>query len=278
MPSIEQLCLCRTHAGVASRPWGWRFWDSGFGDDFVEDIDREEMDQGQGWILWPAKGFWYNEFQSGVKILEDMDSKIRESLVFKDHIMEKAKEQINISVKKWMSRNKKRVKRNGITKSNLTLVGIHHRRGDHLKYEQVMKIPHITMSYLSPSMDMYRDKYKSVVFLYVSDDKEWAKKHLAKDKDIVFSWSSSNKVLATGEDLALLSLCTHTIMTRGTYSFWASKLANGTYIRPCMLENTATEGEKDNKRQSGKPWPFKLLDSKWQTSLWRECYFEEKAI
>jgi hypothetical protein len=146
VPSIEHLCLCRTHSGVASRPWEWSFWDTGFGDDFVEDIDREEMDQGQGWILWPAKGFWFNEFQSGVKILEDMDSKIRESLVFKDHIMEKAKQQLNTSVKKWMSRNKKRVKKNGITRSNLTLVGIHHRRGDHLKYEEVMQIPHITMS------------------------------------------------------------------------------------------------------------------------------------
>ena len=271
LPSIDQLCLCRTYLGVAALAWEWGFWNSGFDVDFVEDIDREEMDNGQGWILWPAQGFLYNEFQSGLRLLEDMDSKIRESLVFKDHIMKAARQQVNTSVRKWMSKNKKRVKREGITKNNVTLVGIHHRRGDHLKFEQVMKIPHITMSYLSPSMDMYRDKYKNAVFLYVSDDKEWAKQHLTRDKELVFSWSLSAKVISTGEDLAILSLCTHTIMTRGTYSFWASKLAGGTYIRPCMFQHTATQQEQEKKRQNGKPWPGKMLNKQWQTSLWREC-------
>ena len=132
-----------------------------------------------------------------------------------------------------------------------------------------MKIPHITLGYLGPSMDLYRAKYKTVVFIYVSDDKEWAKQHMTRDKDVIFSWSSSNRVIATGEDLALLSLCNHTIMTRGTFSFWASKLAGGSYIRPCMLENTATRVEKEKRR--GRPWPLNPLDRRWQTSLWRDC-------
>lgn len=239
--------------------------------DFVEDIDREELDNGEGWILWPNKGFLYNDFQSGLKLLEDMDNKIIESLIFKDYIRKKARQQVDKSLKRWMNRNKKRVAREGITKDNITIVGIHHRRGDHLKFEEVMKIPHITMSYLGPSMDMYRDTYRNVVFLYVSDDKEWAKKHLTKDKDLVFSWSTEDKKVSTGEDLSLLSLCDHTIMTRGTYSFWAAKLAGGTYVRPCMFQQTATIQERESRKQRGKPWPVRMLEKKWQTSLWREC-------
>jgi len=269
--SIDRLCLCRTHLGVASRPWEWRFWNSGPDLDFVEDIDREEMNSGHGWILWPDRGFLFNEYQSGVKLLEDTDLKIRNSLVFKTHFIEKAKLQLKFSLKKWMSKNKKRVKKSDITGANITYVAIHHRRGDHLKYERVMKIPHITLAYLGPTMDLYRAKYKTVVFLYVSDDKEWAKQHMSRDKDVVFSWSPSNRVLATGEDLALLSLSNHTIMTRGSYSFWASKLSGGSYIRPCMLENTATQVEKRERRERGKPWPLNPLDRKWQDSLWKDC-------
>ena len=98
----------------------------------------------------------------------------------------------------------------------MRVVGIHHRRGDHLDYERVYRIPHITMAYLGPSMDLYLDKYNnSVLFLYVSDDREWGEKYLARDRNVVLSLSDSTQpAQATGEDLALLSLCDDMITTR----------------------------------------------------------------
>ena len=122
------------------------------------------------------------------------------------------------------------MKRLGLHDSNLTIVGIHHRRGDHLHYERAYKIPHITMGYIGPSMDLFRNMFNNtVMFIYVSDDKEWIKNNMKRDKDVIVGSSDS-----TGDDLALLSLCHHTIMTRGTFSTWAAMLAGGLYIRDAL--------------------------------------------
>ena len=271
LDSLDQICLCRTHKGIPSIPWEWKFWDSDPEEDSVKELEKMKMRSGDAWILWPARGFVFNEAQSGISLLENAEESVRNSLVFKDSILSAAKHQLRKSLTKWMKRNKKKVKKEEIEMDDLTIVGIHHRRGDHLKYERVMRIPHIGMSYLGPSMDLFRSKYKNAVFLYVSDDKEWGIQRLSKDKDLILSWSNNDDLHAVGEDLALLSLCNHTILTRGTYSFWAATLANGKHIRPCMMEITATELEKQQRRSKQRIWPTDLLSDRWQSSLWREC-------
>ena len=101
------------------------------------------------------------------------------------------------------------------------------RRGDHLAFERVYNIPHITKAYLSPAMDLYRNRFPDpVIFLYVSDDQEWVRTHMGRDRDLlVASSETKDPQLATGEDLALLSLTDHVITTRGTFSKWAAQLA-----------------------------------------------------
>ena len=124
----------------------------------------------------------------------------------------------------WFSRNKKKVRRRSLRAEDVRVVGIHHRRGDHLDYERVYSIPHITMAYLGPSMDLYLEKHNnSVLFLYVSDDKEWGEKYLARDRNVVLSLSDNTEPgQATGEDLALLSLCDDMITTRRGSIFFLS--------------------------------------------------------
>lgn len=156
-----------------------------------------------------------------------------------------------------------------LTEDDLVVVGVHHRRGDHLAYERAYNIPHISMTYLGPSMDLFIQKYNnSVMFLYVSDDKEWGEGHFRRDRSVVISRSESEPIEATGEDLALLSLCDHMIITRGTYSKWAARLAGGLYIRPCMFAHTSTREEIEEARTR---WPADPLSDIWQTSLWRIC-------
>ena len=45
------------------------------------------------------------------------------------------------------------------------------------------------------------------------------------DVNITFSVNHN-----TGQDLALLASCDHTVMTTGTFSWWAAWLANGTTV------------------------------------------------
>ena len=169
----------------------------------------------------------------------------------------------------WFSRNKKKVKRLGLSEEDVVVVGIHHRRGDHLDYERVYNIPHITMTYLGPSMDLFLEKFNNcVLFLYVSDDQQWGEEHLARDRSVVVSRSDSRRSLAAGEDLALLSLCQHVISSRGTFSQWAARLAWGLTLRPCMFAQTAS---REERRQRRSRWPADPLQQAWQTSLWRPC-------
>ena len=76
-------------------------------------------------------------------------------------------------------------------------------------------------------MDLYRNRFPDpVIFLYVSDDQEWVSTHMGRDRDLMVASSETlNPELATGEDLALLSLTDHVITTRGTFSKWAAQLA-----------------------------------------------------
>ena len=253
-------------------------------------------DRGNLWILWPKSGFLYssNEQRTGIDLLDKINNEIVQSLHFKESFIMKAKAKLQNSVKKvktillnnfsncfvscqWMKQNKKRVARDNLTESDLTVVGVHHRRTDHLDYERVFNIPHITMSYLGPSMDLFRDKFRNVVFVYVSDDKTWIKDYVKKDRDIVVGSSEAHdKLVSTGEDLALLSLCTHMITTRGTFSLWSARLTRGLVIRPCMFSHSSSGQEMRRRHERSADtghtrWPLNPLHKQWQTSLWRDC-------
>ena len=121
------------------------------------------------------------------------------------------------------------------------------RRGDHLEFEKVYNIPHVTKAYLGPAMDLYRNKFSSVIFLYVSDDKEWIRSNMGRDRDLMLASSEALvPEVAAGEDLALLSLTDHVITTRGTFSKWAAQLATcggacGTFVRPCMFHQSSSD-------------------------------------
>jgi len=272
LPSINELCFCKSsYGGVYSEPLKWKFWNTEHGIDFVRDLSRLENHQGNGtiWVLWSDKGFPYTEDQFGVQLLEQHNRLILDSLNIKSNFLRRATKKIKSSVRKWFSQNKKKVKRLGLHHSNLTIVGIHHRRGDHLQYEKAYKIPHITMGYIGPSMDLFRNMFNNtVMFIYVSDDKEWIKNNMKRDKDVIVGSSDS-----TGDDLALLSLCHHTIMTRGTFSTWAAMLAGGLYIRPSMFIQSSSQKEIERKmaKDGGNTkWPHNPLEKRWQKCLWKE--------
>ena len=83
-------------------------------------------------------------------------------------------------------------------------------------------------------MELFREKYRRVVFIYVSDDMDWGREKIKKrlkSKDFYLAGSlldpqlASLPKLSAAYDLSLLTLCNHTITSYGTYSFWAGFLA-----------------------------------------------------
>ena len=105
----------------------------------------------------PHQGIMLDEEQQlTLDLLDREHNNIVQSLVFKDSFRDIATVQRQRVVKQWMRQNRRRVKRMKLRESDVRVVGVHHRRGDHLQYETDHGIPHITMSYLGPSMDLFR--------------------------------------------------------------------------------------------------------------------------
>ena len=126
---------------------------------------------------------------------------------------------------------------------NLTVfVGVHARRGDHLHAWRV-KFPNSVVGryegkYFNHAMDMLREKYNNnttkVKFLATSDNYGWLKQTIINPGDVFFPSElvTVPKSFAAGLDLAILSLCDHSILDYGTFGMWGALLAGGEIILP----------------------------------------------
>jgi len=152
--------------------------------------------------------------------------------------------------------NKKKAAKGNTTKKakkfkrkELTFVGIHSRRTDYTALMLEKGGKELTPNYFVNAMDMYRAHYKNPVFLYVSDDLEWGKRHLLPHakrttQDLFFVGDGlPRNVDSVGHDLAVMSLCNHTIISRGTFSYWMGFLAGGNVVRPDHFPEFRKYGE-----------------------------------
>ena len=104
----------------------------------------------------------------------------------------------------------------------VTWIGIHIRRGDFLTFFKI----DTSVDYLTTAMNYYRRKYVNARFLIASDDKEYVQKHLGNNTDVFVTPQG----FFSGHDLAALTLCEHSIVTAGTFGWWAAWLTGGDVI------------------------------------------------
>ena len=150
------------------------------------------------------------------------------AFTFKKYFKDRSQAILEIVSREFKKNNKKLFKR----EKDITFVGIHKRRTDHLEFQREGGFVPLEAGYFLEAMDMYRAKFPRVVFLFVSDDMAWGREKLVrrvKTKDFFISGSLqylgivAKPELAAGIDLALLSACNHTINSYGTASgqaFW----------------------------------------------------------
>ncbi|KAM9299059.1 galactoside alpha-(1,2)-fucosyltransferase 2-like [Gastrophryne carolinensis] len=115
-------------------------------------------------------------------------------------------------------------------RKNVTYIGIHVRRGDYVSVmPNVWKGVIADRAYLEKAMNYFRNKYQDPVFVVVSNGMYWCKENIDASKgDVYFSGDGNEST--PGKDFALLLSCNHTIMTIGTFGFWASYLVGGETI------------------------------------------------
>jgi len=117
----------------------------------------------------------------------------------------------------------------GWTALRFVRVGVHVRRGDFLgAWARSRGFTVAGERYLRRAMGYFVERFGRVQFVVASNDIRWCEKHVTlsmfnqTDVDITYSVNHS-----AGQDLALLASCDHTVMTTGTYGWWAAWLANG---------------------------------------------------
>ena len=119
-----------------------------------------------------------------------------------------------------------------------TNVGIHVRRGDHLKHGY-LNFP--DEQYFKNAMQYFTRKYGDVQFFVVSNEISWCEKQtFFKGTQII-----SEKHTAA-QDMAILANCDHIIISLGTFGWWGGLLSGGEVV---YYEN---EFKMDHKINKGK--------------------------
>ena len=139
---------------------------------------------------------------------KDISKTIRETFTIRSEYLNKAKTFVGT-----------------VQEESITIVGIHVRRGDFLrKGEQDGGSTVADKYYINEAMQFYRNSCALVRFIVCSNDMWWSRSNI-EGADVVFSPFQEAII-----DMAIMSLCDHTIITSGTFSWWSGWLSGGQVV------------------------------------------------
>ena len=154
---------------------------------------------------------------------------LREILTIKESLVRKARQFLDSALSKYI------IQQTTLTNvghmwaakeiCNFTYVAVHVRRGDLLwkKYRSTYRVA--SEGYIERAMDYFRKKNKNVVFIVCSDSQDWVEQRMRYRNDVIVLPAASPQL-----HLAALTLCNHTVMTVGTFGWWAGWLAGGEVV------------------------------------------------
>lgn len=109
---------------------------------------------------------------------------------------------------------------------------VHIRRGDYLADKNYLgKFYKCPVEYFKRSMDLLRDQFSNIHFYIFSDDIEWAKNAFNDNPSFLFV--ENKGYLKDHEEIMLMSLCNHHVISNSTYSWWGAWL--GSYSSKLVL-------------------------------------------
>ena len=159
-------------------------------------------------------------------------AELRKLLVFRPHIRQK----IDNSIKRIL------VKFRIQSRSEVTLIGVHIRRGDMATAShKKVGIQVASEKYLKKSVEYFSNITRKL-FIVCSNDNIWPRKYMPKNLRVEFVRGNSPY-----EDLGILAACDHVITTVGSYSWWAGFLNGGTVT---YYKWPAKEGTKRRRAYS----------------------------
>lgn len=160
-------------------------------------------------------------FLQSWKYFDRSDREIRRLFDFKASITNRARDLLVSSVEKHFSCS-------GCF-SKIVKIGVHVRRGNMAVRPELIKLGYIVAdaAYLDRAMTFYRKNIasKRTIFVVCSDNMPWCEETLSNHTDVIFMQTGLAEL-----DMAILSMCNNSIITVGTFGWWAAWLANGTTV------------------------------------------------
>ncbi|CAF3110249.1 unnamed protein product [Rotaria socialis] len=137
--------------------------------------------------------------------------------------------------------------KNQLAQLNWTIwIGIHVRRADFVSLQFAS-----SDEYLFAAIEYYTERYSNAHFIVASDDKRYCRKLFRNRANIFLAPRSFDE----GDDLIALSLCQHSIITGGTFGWWAGYLASGE-----VIHDTASQAGCEQREYYYPPW-FKTIEN-----------------
>ena len=131
--------------------------------------------------------------------------------------------------------------------SSPTFIGVHVRRTDYKVWlSRSVDGQVVGAAYLRRAVALMRRRHRSAVFVVTSDDLEWCRRELRGLQLVMVA--GDRDVRRPGADLALLAACNHSVVTHGTFGFWAAYLAGGEVVAPTGYGRRPTGLERDVRR------------------------------
>ena len=241
---FDQLLLTESLPKVATS-YPWQF----YVDRQIFDLAKDEFVNGKALILYPKNARFFANESRFISEAPNLEHFLENLFELRPNFKSAAEKTLQFIIGKHEKRHKSEKKKK---KKRWTFVGIHSRRTDHLAFERERNMPSLKASYYLQAMDMYREKYSKVIFVYISDDIEWGINSLGNRNKLGDLYFASAKLPANatdaqidksvGHDMALMAMCNHTILSHGTFSYWAGFLAGGASIVPQHFAEYRTAG------------------------------------
>ena len=118
---------------------------------------------------------------------------------------------------------------NTVQPSKVTYIGVHIRRGNFVKLGWPVAPPSYFDKAVSYMENVTRDS-KHKMYVVASNDLPWAQANFTAQSPIVFADQNTPQFSKANFDFAILAGCNHTIMSVGTYSWWAAYMAGGAAV------------------------------------------------
>jgi len=153
------------------------------------------------------------------KYTQPVAERLRDVLRFRGDVLQSASAFLSVNVPP------------GWTGLSFVRVGVHVRRGDFLRRRSIRKgFATATPRYLRRALGYFVRRFARVQFVVASNDVPWCRRLVE-----AWTWWDRNTTVnvsfseghSAGTDLAILAACNHTVITAGTFSWWAAWFVDG---------------------------------------------------